>query len=142
MPKIKAKVINTKVSEGKLLALIQCNRTMPKEGEVVTLKWGAVRSQSQNRLYWLYLEWVLEHGGLKDEYLSTEELHETLKGRFLAKRVKTNFGFDTVVIGSTTELDKVAFGEYMDKVDKAIVAYCGIDTSFFWEEYRDMYSPH
>lgn len=140
MPKVKARVLKTNIDNKELKAVLQFNAKLPKVGDIVTCKWGAARSIQQNKFYWLFLEWILEHGGLKDEYLSPEELHETLKGRFLSKKVHTKLGFETIIIGSTTELDKVAFGEYIDKIDKAIVAYCGIDTSPFFEEYRDTYA--
>jgi len=140
MPKIKARILSSEIKDKRFIVTIQCNNKMPKQGEIVTIKWGSARSVQQNKLYWLFLEWILEHGGLKDEYLSTDELHECLKGRFLAKRIKTNFGFETLKIGSTTELDKTAFAEYINKIDKAVVEYCKVDTSGFWEEYKDMYS--
>ena len=141
MPQVKAKVIELKSDvQGRLLAIVQFNRKRPNDGEIFTAKWGAARSIQQNKFYWKFLEWILEHGGLKDEYLSTEELHETLKGRFLSKRVQTKLGFETVIIGSTTELDRTSFGEYIDKVDKAVVEYYHVDTSPFFEEYRDMYA--
>lgn len=139
MPKIKGRILSSELKDSKFISTIQCERKLPSN-EIVTIKWGTARSNSQNSFYWLYLSWVLEHGGLKDEYLTPESLHETLKGRFLAKRVKTKFGFETLIIGSTTELDKAAFAEYMDKIDKAIVEYCHIDTSPFFEEYRDTYA--
>jgi len=139
MPRVKARVLKTQPTKGELKALLQFNGKLPKVGDIITCKWGSQRSTQQNKFYWLYLEWILEHGGLKDEYLSVEELHETLKGRFLSKKVQTNLGFQTIRIGSTTELDKLAFGEYIDKIDKVMVDYCKIDTSPFFEEYRENY---
>lgn len=132
MPKIKGRVIKAGAKEGKLFALVQMDGKLPRVGEIVAVKWGASRSTSQNALYWTFLTWLLD-AGLKDEYGTAEELHESLKAAFLSKR--NNLGL--LKIESTTDLDKTAFGEYMEKVNKAMAENCGINTAAFWEQYAE-----
>jgi hypothetical protein len=86
MPKTSGKVIRCLEKDGKVGAVIQFNGKVPRAGEQVTIKWGAVRSNSQNALYWAFLGWLLD-AGLKDEYGTTEELHESLKAAFLSATV-------------------------------------------------------
>ena len=131
MPKLTAKVVKNVEREGKLYTLLRVDR-QPKLGETVKIKWGATRSNSQNALYWLFLQWLLD-AGLKDEYGTTDELHESLKAAFLSKQ--NSLGL--LKIGSTTELGKAEFGEYMEKVNLAMAENCGIDTSSFWSEYEN-----
>lgn len=132
MPKISGKVVRNVDKDGKMFTVIQCNGKWPKIGENVTIKFGATRSLSQNALYFVFLQWLLDNG-LKDEYGTTDELHESLKAAFLSK---TN-SLGLLKIGSTTELGKAEFGEYMDKVNLAMAENCGIDTSEFWKSYEE-----
>jgi hypothetical protein len=132
MPKTSGKIIRCLEKDGKVGAVIQFNGKVPRVGEQVTIKWGAVRSNSQNALYWAFLGWLLD-AGLKDEYGTTEELHESLKAAFLSKQ--NSLGL--LKIGSTTELGKSEFGEYVDKVNLAMAENCGIDTSEFWKKHEE-----
>jgi len=134
VPKEKARVVQHIEKLGKLYTVIRVNGNAPKVGELISIKWGKVRSLSQNAFYWVFLQWLLD-AGLKDEYGTTDELHESLKAAFLSK---TN-SLGLLKIGSTTELDKTAFGEYMDKVNLAMAENCGIDTSEFWKTYEENY---
>lgn len=135
MPKVKATVLDTKAVDGKLLAEVQFNGRLPQKGELLTVKWGRHRSGLQNNFYWLYLTFLMNDCGLKDEYLNVDELHDTLKATFLSRRINRN-GLEITKVGSTTELDKLAFGEYFDKIDKAMAEFHKIDTSAFWSEYE------
>lgn len=129
--KINGKVVKNLEKEGKKYSLVRLDK-QPKVGELVSIKWGATRSNSQNALYWTFLQWLMD-AGLKDEYGSSEELHESLKAAFLSK---TN-SLGLLSIGSTTDLAKDSFGEYMDKVNLAMAENCGIDTSEFWKQYEE-----
>lgn len=131
MPKLNGKVVQNLERGGKLYSLVRLDK-QPKVGELVSLKWGATRSNSQNALYWLFLQWLLD-AGLKDEYGTADELHESLKAAFLSKQNRLGL----LKIGSTTELGKDEFGQYMDKVNLAMAENCRIDTSEFWREYEE-----
>lgn len=70
-----------------------------------------VRTHSQNALYWAYLGFI-EHetGNLSDD------LHEFAKRKFLPpKWIKIN-GEEIKIPTSTTDLNKIQFGDYMDKI--------------------------
>ena len=137
MPKVSAKVVKVGKSNGKFAALLQFNGKLPKIGDLCVVKWGRTRSLSQNALYWVFLDWLLNDCGMKDEYGTSEELHETFKAAFLTT---TRFGLDGknyMKFESTTALDKLAFGEYLEKVNKACIESFGIDTAPFWKEYQE-----
>lgn len=137
MPKVKGRVIKTKSEDGKFLALIQLNAKLPKDGEIVTVKWGSTRTLSQNSFYWVFLNWLIEHGGLKEHgHFSPQALHDDLKAHFLASKVMAKGQFVAIEEGTTTQLNRVEFGEYMDKVDIFMKEFFEVDTEPFWQEYR------
>ena len=143
MAKIKAKVLQTKIDEnGRFLAKICLNGKLPKVGEMITVQFGKKRSNDQNALYFVFLEFLMNDCGLKEEYADKEELHEELKGRFLAKKVRGKSGFYTIKVGSTTDLDKLAFCEYLEKVNKCMAEYKNIDCAPFWKDYQEMYGKY
>jgi len=137
MPKIAGRVIASKIVDGKFLAKIALNGRLLPDGVNVSIKWGKSRSTAQNALYWLFLGYLWQECGLKDEYSTVDELHETFKATFLSKRV-FHGGKEFIKVGSTTSLGKVEFGEYIERINKAMIEYHGIDTSGFWQEYKDM----
>jgi len=132
MPRVKAKVLATKIDEqGRYLAKIQLNAKMPPDGSYLTVKWGSERSLPQNNLYWKYLSWLIEDAGLKDQgHFSAEGLHEDLKAYFLSKKED---------VPSTALLNKAEFAEYLMKVDEFVRDFFGVDTSPFWEEYKEFF---
>ena len=138
MPKIQAKVLATKVDEqGRFLAKIQLNRKMPRVNETLVVKWGSQRSLNQNNLYWLYLSWLINEGGLKEQgHFSPEALHMDLKAHFISEKIFDKGTFKAIEEGTTTTMTKVEFGEYFDKVDEFMKDFFGVDTSVFWEEYE------
>jgi hypothetical protein len=77
----------------------------------------AARSQLQNRYYWgVVVDLISQHTGY-----SPEELHELLKAKFLPKKLAVCNGIgeiqgEFVIGGSTTKLNKIEFGEYMDAI--------------------------
>lgn len=130
MPKVKAKVLATKITQdGKMLAKIQLNGKLPREGESITVQWGSNRNLSQNALYWAYLTYVINECGLKEQgHFSAEGLHYDLKAHFKEE--------------STAVMNKMEFGEYLDKVDMFLVSFFGLDTSLFWVEVKNNSEYH
>ena len=135
MPKVKARVLSLNSHNNRLAAVLEFNEKIPKVGELVTVKWGSNRTLSQNSLYWVFLDWLIEHGGLKDQgHFTPEALHLDLKAHFLAEKVFTRGQFKAIEESTTTTLTKSEFGEYLDKVDKFVQEFFGVDTSGFWAE--------
>ena len=135
MPKVKAVVQSIDFKDSKLLAVLQFNEKIPAKGEIVTVKWGAERTISQNSLYWVFLDWLIRHGGLKEQgHFSPDALHLDLKTHFLAEKIMTRGQFVAVEEPTTTTLGKAEFSEYMDKVDHFVQEFFGITTATFWEE--------
>jgi len=70
-----------------------------------------MRSTNQNSYYWGVILAILgDHCGL-----TTEEMHDTLKAKFLSKRVEIS-GYDLTVVQSTTDLDTAGFEAYLSTV--------------------------
>ena len=137
MPKVKAKVIASKIIDGMMLAKIRLDGRMPKKGEIVNVKWGATRSLQQNALYWVFLTWCIEYGGLKDQgHFSPEALHLDLKKYFLSEKIFDKGKFKAIEEATTTMLDKVLFGEYIDKVNMFMIDFFQCNTNEFWKEYE------
>ncbi len=69
------------------------------------------RSSSQNSYYWVYLHVIEAETGQ-----NANDVHEWAKRRFLpARTIKVN-GQELRIAGSTKELDKASFTEYLDKI--------------------------
>lgn len=141
---IKAKILGTKIDEnGRKLAKIECNGKLPPVGTMVTIRFGKIRSLSQNSLYFALLAWLLDEGGLKDKgYMTTTDLHESLKGRLLSRIVKDKAGLPTRVVGSTTDLDASEFMDYISNVDTLLCTFFEISTAPFWKEYNNLYGKY
>jgi hypothetical protein len=77
----------------------------------------ATRSMAQNAWYWSGIVGAIsEHTGY-----TPDEVHELLKAKFLPKRLAIADGngvvVDELVIGgSTTKLNKIEFGEYIERI--------------------------
>lgn len=130
MSGVKGKALKVGMKDGKFLCLVQLNGKLPKEGQPLTVKWGAQRSLPQNSLYWLYLQWLIDHAGLKDQgHFSALGLHESLKAHLLPKESEEE--------PTTTTLNKMDFSEYFEKVQGFVREFFEIDDSSFWEEHKE-----
>lgn len=141
MPKASAKVIKTKTGDkGELLAIVQFNRLSPRVGETLSVKWGSVRSLSQNALYFVFLSWLIDEGGLKEQgHFDPEALHLDLKAHFLANKIFDKGKFKAIEESTTTDLTKSEFAEYFEKVNKFVLDFFKIDTAPFWRDYEENY---
>ena len=142
MPIVKAKVLGVKTDEqGRLVAKVQLNRQMPKLGETLTVKWGSIRTLSQNSLYWVYLHWLINDAGLKDHgHFSEQALHEDLKAHFIAEKIFDKGKFIAIETASTTQMGKAEFSEYFEKVDHFMKDFFDINTASFWKQYKKEYT--
>ena len=76
--------------------------------EVRIRKWRTKRTSAQNRLYWMWLGIISNDTGY-----DPDELHSTFKGMFLTDRTKK-----LPLVRSTTVLNKIEFGQYLDKIER------------------------
>ena len=79
------------------------------------------RSGSQNAYYWaVVIPIILEHlreAGY-DEIRTPNDVHEILKYKFLRKQIPNDQGEYVEMLGSTAQLSKKEFGEYVDAICK------------------------
>ncbi len=138
---VKARVIDSKVTpKGSLVAMLKFDRKLPRKGELVDVRWGAKRSLEQNSLYWVYLNFLIEDCDLKAQgHFSEQGLHESLKKKFIADKIFDRGQFKAIEEATTTNMNKVEFGEYLTKIDEFVVDFFEIDTSGFWETYAKEY---
>lgn len=135
MPRVKAKVLASKLVNGTMLAKIELNGKLPRVGEILSVKWGSNRTLPQNALYWVFLNWLINDAGLKEHgHFFAETLHENLK-RHLIAQVKGEREEEA----TTTDLTKSEFSEYFEKVDQFVQEFFEIDTAPFWQEHRENY---
>jgi len=141
MAVVKGKVHKSKFKDGKFMTLLVLNGKMPREGESVSLKWGAKRSLSQNAFLWVYYDWLINHAGLKEQgHFCAEALHLNLKQHFLAEKVMTKDGFKAVEEATSTTLNKVEFGEFMEKISQFMLEFFEIDSQPFYDEHIKNYT--
>jgi hypothetical protein len=82
-----------------------------KGSEIVIEDVKKGRSLSQNAYYWAYLEIISKECGD-----NATDLHEVFKRELLPPVFRTIRGKEYRLPGSTRELDKAAFSEYLDKI--------------------------
>lgn len=75
------------------------------------------RTNSQNALYWKWLEIMGDHFGY-----TKDEMHEELASRFLGMVERTTIGGRNIIEPfSTTKLSTKGFTDYMDKIQMLAV---------------------
>jgi len=117
----KFKAIIRKGSKGNVLAVKATNWYQNElnkfeDGEEVIISLSnkkPKRSDQQNRYYWLYLGIISTETGEQD----IEALHELFKGKFLGRKIKEVLGYNVLVKGSTTKLDKLEFCDYIRAIE-------------------------
>lgn len=141
MPKVKAKILARFTDDkGNILAKVQFNQKMPSVGEFFTAKWGSNRTLSQNAIYWVYLNWLINDAGLKEHgHFDPDALHLDLKKHFIAEKIFDKDKFKAIEEATTTDLTISEFSEYFTRVDEFMASFFEIDTSPFWEEYKKAY---
>ena len=71
----------------------------------------STRSLSQNKLYWKYLELIeMETGN------TANDMHEYFRRTLLPPKFIKVMGKEIKIPKSTTELSKIEFGDYLDKI--------------------------
>src|SRR5262245_10347034 len=70
-----------------------------------------VRSKSQHRFYWVYLDAIAHETGH-----TPEELHAWVKAKFLPRKFATVLGKDVELAPTTTTLNKAEFGELLERI--------------------------
>ena len=76
--------------------------------EIRIRKYRAKRSLHQNALYWVWLQIIAQDLGY-----DTEELHNSFRAMYLTDRSKK-----IPLVRSTTVLNKLEFGQYLDKIER------------------------
>ena len=142
MSKVKAKVVQTTITpDGHMLARLRFNGKLPKVDTYVDVKWGSTRSLSQNSFLWVFLTWLIEDAGLKEQgWYSPQAFHDNMKKYFLSEKIMVKGEFKALNEASTTMMSKMEMGEYIEKVDMFVQDKFHIDTSPFFQEYKDNYS--
>ncbi|MFM2394179.1 MAG: hypothetical protein RLZZ546_2161 [Bacteroidota bacterium] len=104
--------------EGKLSSGTEFNKNRlieelrQNEGKQYRLeKIKAKRSMLQNNLYWHYLGVIEQETGNE-----STDLHSYFRDKFIPPKFVRIKGKEHRVSGSTTRLNKVQFGEYMEKI--------------------------
>ena len=122
MPIFYAKAIDLKLVPDNLKAFLHFLEDNDKKSLIVTIeRETGVRSYNQNN--WL---WGMVYKPIADYTGHTEDdIHEYCKRHFLPPVYKTILGKEMKLPSSTTTLNKVEFGEYVEKI-RAMAGEMGI----------------
>ncbi len=92
-------------------------------------RYKAKRSLSQNSFYYGAVIPAIRQGlidmGFSHAEVNLEAVHELLKAKFLKRDVANNDGQFIELTLSTSELNKVEFGEYLDAINQWSIEFLG-----------------
>jgi len=115
-----AKVLKIGQKDGMLLVLLQINERQPEPGTIVSVQWGKKRTTNQNSLYWQFLTWCIEEGGLKEHgHFFPDVLHENLKQHLVKE--------------STSDMTTTEFNDYFEKVKMFMKEFFEVDVDSFFQ---------
>jgi len=137
---VKGKVLATKIVDGKMLMKCQLDGKLPKVGDHITVKFGKIRSLSQNSLYWVFLQWLIDNGLRDMGHFDAMALHMDFKAYFLSEKNFDRGQIKAIEEATTTTMDKLEFGQYMDSVNQLVIESLGMDTSPFWATHERDYA--
>lgn len=90
-------------------------------------KRGSKRSTPQNRYYWGVVVAEVRLGFLEIGYdMTAEQTHDWLKEKFNPIIVENKLGVTIEMPGSTTQMTKTQFSEYIEKIARFAAEYLGI----------------
>lgn len=106
---------------------------------VKVAKKAEIRTLSQNRLYYLWLNCISAETGNE-----VEDLHEYFKQKFIGVRSRIIYGENVVKAYSTTDLNTEEFTAYLDKVQRWANVEQGIilpnPDDMYWEQFYNEYN--
>lgn len=112
------KKFNLKVHDGKLSFSTDFHKALfndflkDNEGKVIQVtRYIPIRTSTQNRFYWAYLSLIETETGN-----NANDLHEYFKRTLLPPKWIKVLGKEIKIPNTTTELTKIEFGEYLDKI--------------------------
>jgi hypothetical protein len=104
-----------------------CKRFPGKQWILKIVRRRAKRSHPQNRYYWGVVVHSIRMGLLELGHdLNKDEVHGFLKQKFNAVQVVNKDGWAEDIPGSTATLNKVQFGEYLEKIFQWSAEYLSI----------------
>lgn len=88
---------------------------------------GSKRSNPQNRYYWGVVVQEVKLGFLNIGYeMTAEETHYFLKEKFNSISIENKDGVNINVAGSTTQMTKTQFGEYIERIARFAAEFLSI----------------
>lgn len=108
--------------------LIEWARMNPSKQLMIRVdKRGSRRSTPQNRYYWGVVVAEVRLGFLEIGYdMTAEQTHDWLKEKFNPVIVENKAGITIEMPGSTTQMTKTQFSEYIEKIARFAAEYLSI----------------